>query len=284
MDYKNGKWAEEILNAQLKDGSWGYFHCFAMPLKNKPITTGQALRRLAVLGYTINDLPIKKAVHYMNTCLSGKNNVPDKFDKVHDSSVFNEMMLAGWIKYFTDENNLANNIAKKWGEIINYAFYNEKYDHNLYIKKYSEIFNNKPKGPRLIDFLTFYQIILLANTLDKNIEPLFFEYVINYPSGIYYFGYNKPVTTLPEVFQSKKTSDYLRMIELLTSYKNKKCREKLLFIKNWLESNKTKNNEWDLGKNSKDNILFPLSDSWKKDEDRIKDCTFMINKIIKKLY
>jgi len=35
MDYKKGKWAEEILNAQLKDGSWGYFHCFAMPLKNK---------------------------------------------------------------------------------------------------------------------------------------------------------------------------------------------------------------------------------------------------------
>jgi len=284
MSYKDGKWAKDILNAQLKNGSWGYFHCFAMPLKNKPITTEQALRRLAALGFTINDLPIKKAVHYMNTCLSGKNNVPDKFDKVHDSSVFNEIMLAGWIKYFTEENKLANNAAKKWSEIVNYAFYNNKYDHNLYIKKYSEIFNSKPKGPRLIDFLTFYQIILFANTLDKNIEPLFFEYVINYPSGIYYFSYNKPVTTLPVVFQSKKTSDYLRMIELLTSYKNKKCREKLAFVKKWLESNKTNNNEWDLGKSSKDNILFPLSDSWKKDEDRIKDCTFTINKIMKKMY
>jgi len=41
--------------------------------------------------------------------------------------------------------------------------------------------------------------------------------------------------------------------------------------------------EWDLGKISKDNILFPLSDSWKKDEDRIKDCTFTINKIMEKL-
>ena len=95
MEYKNGKWAKEIIELQQKNGSWGLFHCFAMPLKNKPITTGQALRRLSNLGFTIDDLPVKKAVHYMNNCLSGKNNVPDKFDKVHDSDVFNEMMLAG---------------------------------------------------------------------------------------------------------------------------------------------------------------------------------------------
>jgi len=42
--------------------------CFAMPMKNKPITTEQALRRLAVLGFSIDDLPIKKAFHYMNNC------------------------------------------------------------------------------------------------------------------------------------------------------------------------------------------------------------------------
>jgi hypothetical protein len=73
------------------------------------------------------------------------------------------------------------------------------------------------------------------------------------------------------------------MIELLTSYKNKKCRDKLFFIREWFESNKSNDNEWDLGKCSKDNILLPLSDSWKKDEDRIKDCTFIMNKIMKKL-
>jgi hypothetical protein len=73
------------------------------------------------------------------------------------------------------------------------------------------------------------------------------------------------------------------MIELLASYKNKKCREKMSFIKEWFERNKSKDNEWDLGKSSKDNILLPLSDSWRKDEDRIKDCTFIMNKIMRKL-
>jgi len=40
-----------------------------------------------------------------------------------------------------------------------------------------------------------------------------------------------------------------------------------------------KNNEWDMGKESKDGINFPLSDSWKSDKDRIKDCTYRINKL-----
>ena len=282
MDYKNGKWAEEILNTQLKDGSWGYFHCFAMPLKNKPITTGQALRRLASLGFSINDLPIKKAVHYMNTCLSGKNNVPDRFDKVHDPSVFNEMMLAGWIKYFTEENKLANNVAKKWSEIINYAFYNGNYDHNLYIKKYSEIYKNKPKGPRLIDFLTFYQVILLVNILDKNVELKYFKYVLENDTGIYYIYGNK-INKTPQIFSSKETSSYLNAIELLAKYDNLECKNQLQFAKKWLKANMTKNNEWDMGNKSKDGINFPLSDSWRTDDVRIKDCTYRINKLLEKL-
>jgi hypothetical protein len=131
--------------------------------------------------------------------------------------------------------------------------------------------------------MSFYGVSILANNLDKNIEPIFFEYVLNYPTGIYYFGYGKPIKTLPEIFQSKQVSDYIRMIKLLTVYKNKKCKDKLLFIKEWFERNKLNECEWDLGKSSKDNILLPLSDSWRKDEDRIKDCTYTINKIEKNM-
>jgi hypothetical protein len=137
---------------------------------------------------------------------------------------------------------------------------------------YNKIFCPE-KGKHIWGFMNFYGVSILANSLSKNIEPVFFEYVFNYHTGIYYFGYGKPVSTLPEVFQSKKTCDYIRMVELLTSYKNKKCKEKLLFIKRWFEDNKINEHEWDLGKNSKDGILLPLFDSWRKDEDRINDST-----------
>jgi hypothetical protein len=37
-----------------------------------------------------------------------------------------------------------------------------------------------------------------------------------------------------------------------------------------------------MGKESKDGINFPLSDTWKIEENRIKDCTYRINNLLKK--
>lgn len=48
----------------------------------------------------------------------------------------------------------------------------------------------------------------------------------------------------------------------------------------WLDNNKDENGQWDLGAQANDNMYFPLSDSWRKLSDRIKDCTYRIEKII----
>lgn len=52
--YKNSKWSKEIISLQKEEGLWGYFHTLSEPDKY-PITTEQALRRLLILGYTIED-------------------------------------------------------------------------------------------------------------------------------------------------------------------------------------------------------------------------------------
>ena len=46
VDYRNSKWASEIIGLQKDDGSWGYFHTLSNPSKRNPITTEQAIRRL----------------------------------------------------------------------------------------------------------------------------------------------------------------------------------------------------------------------------------------------
>lgn len=52
--YKNSKWADELIARQKSDGSWGYFHSLSEPSK-QPVTTEQALRRLSILGFTIEE-------------------------------------------------------------------------------------------------------------------------------------------------------------------------------------------------------------------------------------
>jgi hypothetical protein len=278
MNFKDGKWAEKILELQHDNGSWGYFHTLSNPTPKQPITTEQALRRLEYLGFTINDIPIQKAIKYLHNCLIGNENIPDYYEKSSDWKSYLDLMMSTWIKRFTPDDRYANDISNKWAAIINESFIKNKFNQQEYELMYNRILCPE-KGKRIWGFMNFYGVSILANNLAKNIEPVFFEYVLNFPTGIYYFGYNKPIKTLPEIFAPKKTSIYLRMIEVLTKYS--KCKKQLHFIKGWIEKNKINNNEWDLGKDSKDNIVLPLSDSWRNSEDRIKDCTYIIERIIK---
>ncbi len=71
-NYKNGKWAAEIISLQNADGTWGdMFHSLCPPNKRYSLTTEQALRRLKILGFTIKDTSIRKAVDCMTSCLRG---------------------------------------------------------------------------------------------------------------------------------------------------------------------------------------------------------------------
>ena len=279
MDYKNGKWAKEIIQLQLNDGSWGNFHSLSPSLKQS-ISTEQALRRLRILGYTIEDKPIKKAINYLDNCLAGKINIPDRVEKVHDWKIFTELMFSTWIRKFTLENKRANEIAKKWVAIINTAFENGKYDNEKYISTYMKILGLKPKGGRLLGFTSFFLVSLLTNCMDKSIEPDYFKYILNHESWIYYI-YREKIISPTKEFKTKEASRYIAAIELLAEYSN--CKKQLDFVVKWLERNIEKEKTWDMGKEVKDGMYFPLSDSWRKDEDRIKDCTYRINKLLEKI-
>ena len=285
MNYKDGKWARKILELQLDDGSWGYFHSLSTltPGQFPSMTTEQALRRLEILGYTIDDQPVKKAVRYMTGCLTGKTKIPDREEKTHNWNVYTELMLSTWIRVFTHENKAANKAAAKWREIIGAAFKNGLYDHDEYTVTYEKIFGIKlnPKAGRLVDFVHFYPVSLLTNFLDKEIEIRYFKYVLEHESGMYYI-YSNTLNDVP-LFQSRNASFYLGAIELLSKYDNPECKKQLKFVAKWLKENMLANNEWDMGKEAKDGINFPLSDSWKTDRLRIEDCTYRINKIIKNL-
>ncbi len=278
QDFKTGKWANKILSFQEKDGSWGNFHTLSVT-SDKPLTTERALRRLEILGFSIEDECIKRAVKYMSDCLIGKCNISDREEKCCDWKVFRDLMLATWIRRFTNKNDIANNIASSWSNIITKAFSNGEYFHQDYIESYKAIFGNKPHGGRLTDFVSFYQVSLLKDELDEQTETLMFDYILNRKEGIYY-TYENCIAVLPENFQSKVASRYLGAIELLSGYK--KNTHKLAFVAEWLYNQRLDNNTWDMGTVTKDGLYYPLSDRW-DESTRIKDCTLRIEKILKSI-
>ncbi len=277
--HKNGKWAKQIISLQESDGKWGWFHSLSQ-FYNSPITTEQALRRLERLGYTIEDECIKKAVNYMNDCLIGKNDIPDRKEKLNNWDIFTSMILAAWIRRFTRDNSNANEVAKQWSEIVSAAFISGTYNHELYVNAYTDIFGVKPNGGRFLDFVSFYQISLISDCLNETTEKAVIDYVINKEDGIYYI-YGDKISVLPRTFESKEASRYIAAIELLSEYKCAKY--KLNYVIDWLNDNKNENGKWDMGKVTNDKIYFPLSDDWRKQENRENDCTERITSLIKKL-
>ena len=86
---------------------------------------------------------------------------------------------------------------------------------------------------------------------------------------------------MPENFESREASCYLAAIEVLAEYKCAK--EKLAFVKDWLYKNMDENGQWDFGSKANDKVYFPLSDSWRDKENRKKDSTERVMKLLSKI-
>lgn len=281
MDRRNGAIASQIVSLQNEDGTWGNeFHSMAVPTGRHPLTTEQALRRLKILGFTIEDVPIRKAVDRMCACLRKERKIDDYWEKTIDWDLYTQLMLSAWVKIYDPENELALAFAGKWARVMESTFESGEADREAYREAYIREFNASSKAPREVDFVTFYVISLLQGMLPEETERRMLDYVIAHPRGIYYI-YDKPINQLPEDFNSRQASCYLAAVELLADYKTAK--EKLGFVADWLEQYKDENGQWDMGAKVKDNIYFPLSDSWRKAEDRKADCTQRITDLLKKL-
>ncbi|NLM62032.1 MAG: hypothetical protein GX193_08145 [Clostridiales bacterium] len=279
IDYTN-KWVRQILELQHDDGSWGCFHTLSQPTKKQPMTTEQALRRLRILGLTKEDEPIQRALMYIRSCLSGERQIPDRREKVINWDAFEAHMFATWLRLFDPDDPQALPIARFWADIIAYAFQ----DGTLNMDRYSEAYRERiPKlnpGERMISISQFYMVNLLQGMLDAKTEAAFVDHIINNEDGIYYI-YGGKISDLPAEFASKQTNYYLSALEQLAGFS---CAgEKLKFAVDWICRYRDENGQWDLGPSVKDGVYFPLSDSWRKPEDRKRDCAFRINKLLKQL-
>ena len=213
----------------------------------------------------------------MNNCLVGRAEIPDRREKLLDWEIFVSLMLAVWIRRFSDGYPAANKVAGQWAAVISSAFQGGVYHHKEYISAYQDIFGVKPMGRRLIDFTCFYQISLLVNCLDRRTEEALMDYVLDKEDGIYYI-YSERILFLPKVFESRQASRYLAAVELLSKYRY--AADKLQFVADWLNGLKKENGKWDMGKSVNDKVYFPLSNDWRKQETREADCTERISSLL----
>jgi len=207
---------------------------------------------------------------------------PDSIEVKPDWSLFLNTMFAANIKLFMPKHELAAAVAARWAEVTEKSFSTGVFEQDLYNEAYRE--SLRPQGKRIDyfkSFVNFYPLVLLPNMLLPETEKRMLDYVLSYPGGIYYIGYSRSILDYPPMFASLETSRYLASLELLSQYST--AREKLVFALDWLSIFKDENGQWDFGSKANDGVYFPLSDSWRKTEDRKADCTDRITALLHKL-
>jgi len=278
------KRARDILALQRPDGSWGQFHTMAiptaLPTANHPLATEQALRHLHILGFTAEDEAVQRAIAYMEYHLAQPESVIF-FEKKHDPKIFTDLMLSAWLRLFVPDHPGAMRVAKQWAAIIEAAFADGSYNHERYAKSFAQQLGKtlNPKAGVFVNFVTFYQIALLQGMLTPETESAMLDYAISYPNGLGYIC-RTPLNQPPEEF-SRKASHYLAAIELIAGYAL--APQKLGIAKDWLLQHQLPDGQWDFGPKANDGVYFPLCDSWRKAEDRRRDCTVRVTKLLKNL-
>lgn len=280
MEHKEGKWATQILEARHEDGMWGNFHTLSSQVKGRPITTEQAIRRLYRLGYTIEDEVIKIVVDRMVLCIRDQKKIDNYYEKTHDWHLFEKLMLSAWIRIFDSQNPYALEVARGWADIVEKAFASGTYCREDDIKAFTEQQVRRPRSGFETGFGMFYHAVLLQGVLTTKTEHMFLDYYLSKPDGMYYI-YDKPLNQVPGEFVSRGASCYLAAMEVLAGYEA--ANEKLSFVVEWLNDNKDENGQWDFGAKANDGVYFPLADSWRKAEDRKRDCTERVNRFLNRL-
>ncbi len=273
-DHRGSKQAEKILRLQREDGSWGQFHSLSA---GEVCTTEQAIRRLMILGYTKEDDCLRRAAAYMENCLA-HGHIPDRREKTHNWDIFTEMMLSSWLCRLGVYVPRAEAVAEKWTAVLTGAFQSGGYIHEDYCAAYKNVFGEKPRGGRIVDFVQPYILTLIAGRLDERTEALLFDYVLDHEPGIYYI-YDGKLRQPPENFRSREASRYIGAVELLAEYFPRQ-KGKLEFVCDWLRENQKENGSWDMGRIVKDNMYFPLSDDWRKKGAAEADITERMQKLL----
>ncbi|KAB3538569.1 hypothetical protein F8154_01365 [Alkaliphilus pronyensis] len=273
------KWVKNITSLQWEDGSWGQFHSMSQ-FSTSIITTEQAMRRLLILGLDKEDEPIKKALNYMEKYLLGELDLRDYKEKKHDWDLLTRLFVSTWVLIIDPSNALAIETAKDWASIITYAFSKEKFNKEYYKEAYYEV-HKSPKEKHMWGFQNFYVVALLSKFLSSDTESKYLDYVINSEKGIYYI-YDKSLKSLPDNYCSKQASRYISAFELLSKYSliSTKCK----FLIEWIYKNLLEDGFWDMEQKVKDNMCFPLSNSWRKAMNRKIDSTVRMLILVSNLH
>lgn len=261
-------WVKELEKEQKIDGSWGRFHSQDTKIKARFKTTEGAIKRGLALGLDAEDDIFKRVIKYMNDVLEGKRNWSDWDEKNERWPLIVRLVTAGTLAMVDPKNIAIDSEWEFWFKVVQHSFASGVYSFNGETQAYRKLC--KISSVPISFLITKYVLNILSARIEKLPKDLDEKIVrwIWQKDEIRYIGtsLNKP--------KDRHLNHWFYALETLSRFKSwKEYTEKAI---NWILLQRNLNGLWNFGSSVAKSEYFPLSESWRKKENREIDYSIRI--------
>jgi hypothetical protein len=267
-------WVQQLIAAQLPDGSFGRFH--SQDTKQKTIfrTSEQAIDRAFALGLEPNHPVLARIRSYIQQALQGKVHITDPDEKNEAWPLLIKLILAGRLAQVAPSDKLVEPFWQYLEEVTQSTFISGSYQLKDEVDAYRRLSGvHVPQG-----FLESQHALWILSTrpLARLLESALVRWVLNKPDGIRYI---RAPLQAPE---PNRIGYWVRSMNLLSRFPA--WQDLSLDILNQIWELRDEQGWWDFGKQLGRCAEFPLSESWRHHINRKIDHSTHMLAILRKCF
>jgi hypothetical protein len=267
-----------LRETQWPDGTWGRFHTQDTSVKQPFICTEAAIAAALDSGLERDNPILQKAQQIILRYMDGTACWPDPPEK-HDNPlawyVWVPQYSAAVLAQFDRYHPMLEGFWDLWAEAVRVSFQSGTYDRQKEIEILNLLLKCRMKKP--VPFHTKPPVLILSatkNLLPESLERQALNHLLHDPAGIYYV-YDKAICELQPV-HARRFWSWFQAHKLLSRFRLWK--ELAQDAINWIWAQRSEDGLWDLGSTvaRKPFTCFPLSETWRRPENRTIDCSVEI--------
>ncbi len=275
-------WVYELKREQEEDGGWGRFHSMDSKAKKKIKNTEFGVKRGLALGLDAEDQIFRDTVRYLTRLLEGLVDFPDPPERNDRWRTGTQLITAATLAQIQPNLPILNEVWDLWADIARRTLALGVYDSDAEIRAHRELTGASVKNSYLV-LNNQYTLSLLgsrATRLLNKIEKALVTWVWHKKDGVKYLGVplsNPPLPLTPGTLDRWFTS--LKLFSHFPGWRG--------FAENvvhWLWTQRNHEGFWDFGPRASTSFYFPLSESWRKRQNRQYDHSTRVLALLRKYY
>lgn len=257
-----------LASEQQENGGWGRFHSRDSSLRQHTPCTEAAVDRALALGLDASGSVLEKAATHITRIMDGELAFPDPAERNDRWKTGVRMFLASTLSLIRPRDPRLDSDREFWCEIMRRVFRSGQYSAQDEMRAHAELTGSSVHQDCYLALSGKHPLNILGSipgTLPEELERLLLQWICQKPNGIGYLSvplYRPPLRSAPAGIELWMVS-----LEILArGFPSWACFADEAMT--WLWEQRSVAGLWDFGTRAGFTSYFPLSDSWKRRQDR----------------